>query len=221
MRLMGVAEAAEYLGVSPRRVRQMLSDGQIDGQRVGREWVMEEHALRIAATHRRPAHRPWHPSSAWAVLAMADGVEPRCKAYERHRATCRLAVGLPNLLGCLSSRARRHRLYAHPATRDRIAAQPGVVRTAASASPAHDLDIIDFGPLEAYVSQSNLLAIRERFVMEERPDRPNMLLQEVRDDLWPFPDGAEVAPPAVVAVDLLESDDGRSRRAGAELLQRL
>ena len=57
--------------------------------------------------------------------------------------------------------------------------------------------------------------------MEERSERANVVFRVVEDQSWPFPEGAVVAPPAVVAVDLLESEDGRSRRAGAELLQRL
>ena len=220
MRLIGVSAAAEQLGVSPRRVRQMLSDGVLVGQRVGRSWVIEEHALRAAAW-RRPAHRPWNPSRRWAVLSLAGGIEPRCKAYERHRAACRLAVGLPNLLGRLASRAHRLNFYTHPATRDRIALQPGVVRTAASASLEHHLGIVGSGPLEAYVAHSDLLAIREVFAMEERSERANLIFRVVEDDLWPFPHEPEVAPLAVVAVDLLESEDERSRRAGADLLQRL
>ena len=199
----------------------MLADGTIDGQRIGRDWVIGEHALDVAVSRRRCAHRPWHPRSAWAVLALADGGEPGGTASQRYRAVRRLEVGLLNLLECLSSRAIKHRLYVHPATRDRIAAESGVVRTAASASPAHGLDIIDFGPLEAYVSQSTLESLCERFVIDERNDRPNMVLQVVRDDFWPFGDDAEVAPAAVVAVDLIESEDGRCKRAGAQLLKRL
>ena len=57
--------------------------------------------------------------------------------------------------------------------------------------------------------------------MEERTERANVVLRIVEYQLWPFPEGASVAPAAVVAVDLLESEDERSRRAGAELLQRL
>ena len=57
--------------------------------------------------------------------------------------------------------------------------------------------------------------------MEERSERANVVFRVVEDQSWPFPEGAVVAPPAVVAVDLLESEDERSRRAGAELLQRL
>lgn len=220
MKLKSVPEAAEHLGVSSRRVRQMLSDGTLDGHRVGRGWVIEERAIRAAAVSRRPAHRPWTARSAWSVLALADGMEPRCNSYERSRAERRLAVGLPNLLDRLRSRARRLSFYTHPATRDRIAVQPGVVRTAASASPEHALGLVGSGPLDAYLKSSNLQAIRDGFVMEERSERANVVFRVVEDQTWPFPKGATVAPPAVVAVDLLESDDERSRRAGTELLQR-
>ena len=71
------------------------------------------------------------------------------------------------------------------------------------------------------MAHRGLLAIRDAFAIEERSERANLLFRVVEDDLWPFPDEADVAPPAVVAVDLLESDDERSRRAGVELLQRL
>ena len=216
-----MTEAAEHLGVSSRRVRQMLSDGTLDGHRVGRGWVIEERSIRTAAASRRPAHRPWTARSAWSVLALADGMEPRCTSYERSRAKRRLAVGLPNLLDRLGSRARRLSFYTHPGTRDRIAVQPGVVRTAASASPEHALGIVGSGPLDAYLKSSDLQAIRDAFVMEERSERSNVVFRVVEDQMWPFPEGAAVAPPAVVAVDLLESEDERSRRAGTELLQRL
>ncbi len=216
-----MTEAAEHLGVSSRRVRQMLSDGTLDGHRVGHGWVIEERSIRTAATSRRPAHRPWTARSAWSVLALADGIDPRCTSYERSRAERRLAVGLPNLLDRLGPRARRLSFYTHPGTRDRIAVQPGVVRTAASASPEHALGLVGSGPLDAYLKSSDLQAIRNAFVMEERVERANVVFRVVEDQMWPFPEGAAVAPPAVVAVDLLESEDERSRRAGTELLQRL
>ncbi len=57
--------------------------------------------------------------------------------------------------------------------------------------------------------------------MEERTERFNLLLRVVEDRLWPFRQGAEVATRPIVAVDLLESEDERARRAGYELLARL
>jgi hypothetical protein len=57
----------------------------------------------------------------------------------------------------------------------------------------------------------------QRYALEEDPERPNLLLRVVDDDVWPFEAGTNIAPRPVVAVDLLESDDDRSRRAGLEL----
>lgn len=221
MALRGVEQAAEELEVTPRRVRQMLADGTLEGQRVGSVWVIDERALQFAAQRRRAAHRPWNPSSAWAVLALADGAEPACAPGERSRARRRLAGGLANLVGPLASRAHSRWFYAHPSVIERLAARPGVVRTAASASPEHHLGLVGSWPLEAYVRQGDLEGILNEEAMEERTERFNLLLRVVEDRLWPFGQGAEVAPRAVVAVDLLESEDERARRAGAELLVRL
>jgi len=49
--------------------------------------------------------------------------------------------------------------------------------------------------------------------------RPNLFVRVVDDEVWPFPDGALLAPGTVGAVDLLEHADGRSRRAGRAALK--
>ncbi len=89
------------------------------------------------------------------------GIAPRCNSYERSRVKRRLAAALPNLLDRLGARARRLGFYTHPGTRDRIAVQPGVVRTAASTSPEHALGLVGSGPLDAYMKSSDLQAIRD------------------------------------------------------------
>ena len=112
----------------------MISGGHLAARRVGRVWAIDEHDLNAA--RRRPAHRPWKPESAWAVLAAAEGAPPpSLPAYERHCALKRLNKGLASLAPLLSERADRRTLYTHPADLDRIIATPGVVRTAASALP--------------------------------------------------------------------------------------
>ena len=98
---------------------------------------------------------------------------------------------------------------------------PGVVRTAASAADEHGIDLVGPGPAEAYVSGSVFAQLAASFHLEERSERPNVVLRVVDDAHWPFAAGAVVAPPAVAAVDLLESGDERARRAGAELLESL
>ena len=221
MRLFSVSSAATELDVSPRRVRQMLSSGALVGQRVGGVWVVDEHAVRMAAGARRPAHRPWSAASAWAVLALACGEEPDGSATARRRALERYARGLPELLDQLRERAELRRFYAHPAAVPRIADRPGVVRTGASAAPEHGLGLAGAGPLDAYLRAAELERLLEEVPMEERADTFNVRLRAVQDACWPFPPRASAAPLAVVAVDLAESPNARERRLGVELLGRL
>ena len=221
MRLFGVAEAAAELGVSPRRVRQMLSSGALAGLRVGGVWVVNEAAVRVAERARRPAHRPWTAAAAWAVLALACGQEPAGSPAARSRARERYARGLLELLDQLRERADLRWFYAHPASVPRIAGRDGVVRTAASAALDHDLALAGAGPLDAYVRSGELVALLEEEPMEEGVDPCNVRLRTVQDACWPFPPGAAAAPLPVVAVDLAESPNSRERRLGAELLARL
>ncbi len=198
----------------------MISDRQLPARRVGRVWAIDERDLRTAG--RRPAHRPWKPASAWAVLAAAEGAEPpSLSASERHRARKRLQAGLPNLVSLLAERAHRRTFYAHPSDVERILAVAGVVRTAASAAEEHNIDLVGPGPAEAYVSESLLGQIAASCPLEERSERPNLVLRVVEDAPWPFSDGAVVAPAPVAAVDLLESGDDRARRAAMKLLESL
>ncbi|MGH9892253.1 MAG: helix-turn-helix domain-containing protein, partial [bacterium] len=46
MSLLSVAEAAAQLGLSERRVRQMLAAGILPGERIGRAWVIDSKAIR-------------------------------------------------------------------------------------------------------------------------------------------------------------------------------
>ena len=221
MKLFSVAAAAAELGVSPRRVRQMLAGGALAGQRVGGVWVVDEPAVRVAERVRRPAHRPWTAAAAWAVLALACGEEPAGSPAARSRARERYARGVPELLDQLRERAAFRWFYAHPAAVPRITERDGVVRTAASAAPDHDLALGGGGPLDAYVRAGELAALLEEVPMEEGADPHNVRLRTVPDACWPFTPGAAAAPLPIVAVDLAESPNARERRLGAELLARL
>ncbi|MXZ29700.1 MAG: helix-turn-helix domain-containing protein [Acidimicrobiia bacterium] len=218
MQLLSVSGAAAELGVSPRRVRQMLSTGVLAGQRVGGAWVIEKHAVRATAGARRPAHRPWSAASAWAVLALACGEEPAGSAAARRRARERYDRGLLESLDQLRERAELRRFYAHPAAVPRIADRPGVVRTGASAAPEHGLGLAGAGPLVAYVRAEELARLLEDVPMEERAGNLNVCLRAVQDVCWPFPSDVSVAPLPVVAVDLAESPNVRERRLGLKML---
>jgi excisionase family DNA binding protein len=50
MKMMTVPEAAEYLGVIPRRVRQFIDEGRLPAQKLGRDWVINESDLKEFAS---------------------------------------------------------------------------------------------------------------------------------------------------------------------------
>ncbi len=216
MPMLGVAEAAEELGVSARRVLQMLADGVLDGERVGRVWIIDPEQLHEVARLRPEVGRPWSPASAWAVLALADGGEVDLSPVDRSRARRRLALGLDHLVGRLAARCERRWFYAHPGVLDRLADE--VVRAGISAAPHHGADLLIGESVEGYVRAGEIDQLVEQLRLDDQAARPNVLLRIVDDAVWPFGSDQRYAGRSVVGVDLLESEDPRSRRAGAELL---
>ncbi len=218
MSILGVSEAAVQLEVSPRRVRKMLADGVISGDRVGRAWLIDSNELSHFQRSRPQVGRPWSPSSAWAVLALAEGRDPDLSAVERSRARKRLAQGLDQVAGRLVARAELRRFYAHPSVLDRLGDVPVIVRSGVSAASEHGADLLVQDGFEGYVRASDLDELVAKFGLDNNAARPNVALRAVDAAVWPFDDGQVAAGRVVVAVDLLESDDPRSRRAGKELL---
>ena len=218
MDVVSVVEAAEYLEVSPRRVRQMLADELLAGRQIGREWVIERRALESLRRHRGPVGRPWRAPSAWAVLAIANGDGSDLSPMDRSRARRRLAEhGLAGLVARLGARSEMRRFYGHPSVFEPLAAEPDVVLSGVSAAANHGADVVASDFLEAYVPEARVAALINQYGLDPDAERPNVVLRVVGDALWPFPPEMDVASRFVVAVDLLEADDERSRRAGADL----
>lgn len=219
MSLMSVADAAEELDVSPRRVRQLLAAGRLPGQQIGGTWVIER--VSLDELLRAAAGRPWSLRSAWAVLGLASGNDLELSPVERSRARRRLADnGLAGLVVQLRSRADRHDFYAHPSALARIVDEVGVVRGGVSAAPEHRVDLIAVDAAEVYVRESRLSEVVDRNELAADANRPNIAVRVVSDDVWPFATDDEVAPWPVVALDLLDASDERSRRAGVDLIGR-
>lgn len=99
-----------------------------------------------------------------------------------------------------------------------MAETPEVVWAGVSASAAHGVGLVVGDGFEGYVRAGELDEFVERFGLDDQAARPNVLLRVVDDVAWPFRRGQRAAGRAVVAVDLLESDEPRARRAGAEVL---
>jgi hypothetical protein len=103
---------------------------------------------------------------------------------------------------------------------DRLAQAPKIVRGGVSAAVEHKVDLLAQDGFDGYIRASDLDSLVSRFALEGDAERPNVVLRVVDDAVWPFREGQRAADRAVVAVDLLESDDARSRRSGAELAGR-
>jgi excisionase family DNA binding protein len=218
MDLLGVTQVAEALGVTPRRVRQMLAAGSLSGSRVGRAWAIDADQVSKAKNHRPARGRPWHPASAWAVLALADGGEAVLTPVDRSRARQRLGDGLEDLAGSLRSRATVRTFYGHPSVLALLAAATDVVRSGISAAADHGADLLGGDGFEGYVRASDAGSLVSQLALDESAQRPNVVLRVVEDAVWPFQAGQRLAGRAVVAIDLLESADPRARRAATELL---
>jgi len=74
MKLLNTAQAAEILGVSERRVRSLITEGKLIAQKVGRDYAIEEKALRSVKIYRKPG-RPPKPKTK----SMADRAAKRKK----------------------------------------------------------------------------------------------------------------------------------------------
>lgn len=199
----------------------MLADGQLVGERLGRDWVVDRARIDHYRRLRHLSGRPWRPISAWAVLAVAGGGGTEFSPVERSRARHRLAEhGLVELVDRLDTRAERRSFYGHPAVLQRLRHEQGAVRGGVSAAADHDVDLVGGDLLEIYLPEQRLDALVERYALDDDAERPNVLIHAVDNAVWPFDAHVDVAPWPVVVVDLLESDDERARRSGRELAER-
>lgn len=211
-----VGKAAEALGVSPQRVRQLLAGGRLTGQKVGGRWLVE-----LPPMPRAPLRgRPLSARIAWAALALLSGEHPTwLSSSERSRLTKRMRVpGFLDALEDTEPRAAVTSLRVLPIDLDPILERERVVVTALAAGLA-GLDLPARPAVhDGYVEAGAVHRVRRTFAPIESPTQPNLVLR-VPTHPWILARGA--APAAVVAADLLMHADERVRRAARETLQEL
>lgn len=126
---------------------------------------------------------------------------------------------LKRLAPRLKGRADVLRLRAHPAALRRIAQEPQVVLSGASAASELGLEISAPDVLEAYIPAKQVAKLARRYRLGVSSE-PNLILHTVEGP-WPFEPDCRIVPLSFAAIDLLESDDPRARRAGTAALRRL
>jgi excisionase family DNA binding protein len=214
-----VQEAAERLELNPGRVRRLVSQGLLEGRKVGGRWLVDEAAISERLDANARAGRPLSPRSAWGLLWAADGrpvpwLAPRERSRARQRAR---SWPLDEWSWACRHRAVAYKLRAHPSMLQPLLDDPRVVRGGASVRQL-SVDLIAVGDAELYVRQADAASVIDEYSLIPS-QQPNVVLRVPPGDLWLF-DNAE-APWPVVVVDLLDARDDRSVRAANDLAQRM
>jgi excisionase family DNA binding protein len=232
MEYLSIDEAAQGLRVSPRRVRQLLADGSLQGLRIGGRWLVSPTAIERRRQSTPPPGRPLSSGSAWQVLAALsqaeDGLErlsPPLRSRARSRATQlreQPVEAIPReWRSALRRRAELHQFYGHPSVLADLLNDPKIVQSGISAAHHHGADLMVVGGAEGYLRSQNLSSIVEYYALSPAlgPDA-NVWLHVVDTGAdWLF--RRDLAPRAVVAADLLEHDGVRDRAAGVKLVAAL
>ncbi|WP_367185012.1 helix-turn-helix domain-containing protein [Trebonia sp.] len=237
--VLSVHEAADILGISMQRVRQMIHGGQLAARRSSAGWLIPaaEVAERSERLHRG---RPPEPHTAWSVLALlaaactcvSEDDQPGCiesaaqvvpDRKQRHR-VLRMLASLPDPVAdqtpwrrLLSARGKVHYLWVHPGVLDRLAADPRVSKGGAEAMVGdHDGLTRPGARLELYVHEADAdKLIRGYHMQEDRNGQVYLIIvpSSVPPEL--APDRGRPVPAPAAASDLLEEKDPRARYAGA------
>lgn len=220
-RQISVSQAAELLAVHPSRVRALIAQGRLDAQKLAGRWLVDRRSVESRRARPQVDGRPFDAANAWALLCLSEGREPDwVSKWELSRLRRRLREeGLQNLAPRLWKRAQKQLLRAHPAILARLRQDARLFPSGISAAAEYGIDIIERGEVEAYVAESDFDSVAGDNYLEPSSN-PNVLLHVARSD-WIARCANHVMAPAVAALDLLEADDERSRRAGLECLAAL
>lgn len=242
-----VHEAADSLGVSMTRVRQMIHAGQLPARRSTAGWLIPAEGVAARSGNVHPGRQP-APQTAWsaiAVLAAAMAYAPQSQLEQaspvhcmpiaellpdrrvRHR-ILHLLASLPDPVAddgpwrhLLSARGQVRRLWVHPGVLDRLASDSRVSRGGSAAAPTGPDGLTEGSSrLELYVSEEYAEELISQYRMHDDSDGQVYLViipSAISHDLAPG-GGAPVATPAA-ASDLLEEGDPRTRYAAASHLR--
>lgn len=230
---LSVAEAAQVLGVSTRRIRALLEGGHLPGRQVGGRWLLPSHAVEHRREMPRESGRPLSQASTWNLLAVLSGAEDslndlpapaRSRARSRARDLCEPDQVASKWPSVLANRAHSGRFYGHPSVLEDLLADPRVIRSGISAALDYNAGLVVAAGAEGYVRSSEVEDVRSDYALSPvvSPAQANVLLHVVRDEQaahWFF--GRRLAPVAVVAADLAEREAPRDRDAGLKLAARL
>lgn len=211
MTLLAVAEAAERLGVSVRRVQHLAAGGEL--RLLARGVVDEASVDRYLAVRGGSHRRAWSEATAWGAVALLSGVTPAWMGQsQRSRLKGRLRSLSPaELVERARERAEVTRYAGHASTVSRLRAE-----LVDMAQVTNVLGLADATAVDGYLAAHDLTAVVARHGLTRDDDGRFTLRATTMDiDLVAELAGAETV---LAALDLAESLDARERQVGLDAL---
>ena len=227
--VLSVREAAEQLGISGARVRQLISADSLPARRSSAGWLVGADAVADRRGSVR-AGRPPSPRTAWAILCVLSSAlapnaakPPGCMVGDRrlrHHAL-QLLSAMPDPADdpgrwrmLLASRGRAERMWAHPGLLSKLCSDDRISVGGDSAAVHVGEGLSRTGLCDLYVAGSDVKDIVAGYRLRSDPDglvRLHVVPQGVPREL--IPGGRGIVLPAVGAADLLDENDPRARRS--------
>jgi hypothetical protein len=220
--LVSSSAAARKLGLHESRIRALAARGRLGARKIAGRWVFDPDILDREAEGLREDGRPLNSKNAFALLFLASNENPGwIRDDVRSRLRRRLREGpLEDLFSRVGSRAVRHDFRSSDAALRKLRNDAEFIRSGISAARQYGADIAALDVLEGYYPERKLDEIVYRFALRQVPEeQANLIIHALAPDIS-FK-GRSVMPSAVVAADLIESSDQRTRRAGHQLVRRI
>ncbi|WP_170856628.1 helix-turn-helix domain-containing protein [Geodermatophilus africanus] len=212
---MTTQEAAERIGVSVRHVQRLVAAGDLVA--VGPDRIDAGSVAQWTAQRTGGRLRAWEEPTAWAAVALLEGVPaPWLGQAQRSRLRSAL-VGISGaeLAARARNRAMIHRYHAHPRALDHLA------RDIVASGATRGIGELTATPgrLDGYVDRSAVQRLVERYRLETDPAgsvtlRATGMRRDVVAEL------AQGRRHVLAGLDLAGSTDARERSEGQRLLER-
>ncbi|WP_413543946.1 helix-turn-helix domain-containing protein [Citricoccus nitrophenolicus] len=204
-----VSEYAHRSGLSERRVRQLVKDGELAASRAGRIWIIET----PGSMPRRLPGRPMSAQNALLLARWLEGLDVDAQRSHRFRgiASRLSAEDHPELLlASLLARRARRKVYAVqdgdlPELREDS-------RMKLSGVSHEQSGLLAAREVEGYVSPDDLESVVRDYLMVETPVGKGSVLLHVAELNGPV-------PPLFVAADLSERGGVRELQASREIIR--
>lgn len=212
-------QAAERLGISRRRVYDLVRAQKLAFVRVGGRLLVDSDSVESLADAGERVGRPLSPRRAWGLILLASGEDPRALDVVTRSKLRRMLRerNLWSMRARLSRRAAPKALRAHPSDLRRIDQEPHLVRTGPRFAANVGISLIAPDTAAAYyVDAKTAASLIGKYRLAESSD-PNVILRIVPDEVRGWL-SHPVAPRVAVALDVAEERDARSRAAAEAAL---